>query len=32
MKFYSDSMGYQWDIPFGKRLQETMERSTIFDG
>ena len=37
MEFYSDSMGYQWDIHigytlFGKRLEKTMERSTICDG
>ena len=29
MELYSDSMGYSWDIPSGKRLHSELERSTM---
>ena len=29
MGFYSDSMGYQWGIPSGKRLQFAIENGDL---
>ena len=32
MELSGDSMGYEWDVPSGKRLQKMKETSTIFNG